>query len=172
MRQDPPQPRAGEQVVEGRLQACRCVPSTGSTSTRSRTWMSSDTHGFIVIMCLLDNDEALSLPYERVVGLLGEDELRMKTRARLRVDTRKQPCLTDAGSPGECETAEVGNARSPVERERVLGTRALSQPMCTCSFFSTLHAAREHVSWAPARSQVLARERVPLGRLTCDYSRR
>ena len=27
MRQDPPQPRAGEQVVEGRLQACRCVPS-------------------------------------------------------------------------------------------------------------------------------------------------
>jgi hypothetical protein len=27
MRQNPPQPRSGEQVVEGRLQACRCVPS-------------------------------------------------------------------------------------------------------------------------------------------------
>ena len=27
VRQDPPQPRSGEQVVEGRLQACRCVPS-------------------------------------------------------------------------------------------------------------------------------------------------
>jgi len=27
MRQDPRQPRGGEQVVEGRLQACRCVPS-------------------------------------------------------------------------------------------------------------------------------------------------
>jgi hypothetical protein len=28
---------------------------------------------FTLIICLLDNDEALSLPYERVVGLLGEE---------------------------------------------------------------------------------------------------
>ena len=47
---------------------------------------------------LLDNDEALSLPYERVVGLLGE-------AAKLRMQLR---CL-----PGECKTAEVGASEQP-----------------------------------------------------------
>ena len=49
---------------------------------------------------LLDNDEALSLPYERVVGLLGEAaELRMQLRCyageckAAEVDAREQPCL-------------------------------------------------------------------------------
>ena len=52
------------------------------------------------VIGLLDNDEALSLPYERVVGLLGEAaeyvcELRCcpgESKAA-EVDAREQPCL-------------------------------------------------------------------------------
>ena len=47
---------------------------------------------------LLDNDEALSLPYERVVGLLGE--------AAEHVCTLR--CYA-----GECKTAEVGAREQP-----------------------------------------------------------
>ena len=96
VRQDPPQPRGGEQVVEGRLQACRCVPSQVRLRRGSRQW----TEGTRVTMSLsmMDNDEALSLPYERVVGLLGEAaERRMRIRC----------------SPGECKTAEVGAREQP-----------------------------------------------------------
>ena len=49
-------------------------------------------------LSMMDNDEALSLPYERVVGLLGEDcERRMRLRC----------------SPGECKAAEVGAREQP-----------------------------------------------------------
>ena len=65
----PAKPRAGEQVVEGRLQACRCVPS----QVRLRRVPAHGVTGAPTrVIRLLDNDEALSLPYERVVGLLGE----------------------------------------------------------------------------------------------------
>jgi len=78
------------------------------------------------VIALLDNDEALSLPYERVVGLLGEAaKLREYVGMRLR-------CF-----PGECKAAEVGAREQPV-----LGvhTRALGQPqMGTCPLSSTLH---------------------------------
>ena len=67
---DPPQPRPGEQVVEGRLQACRCVPSQFDLDAFPD--MPHWRRGVLIIIGLLDNDEALSLPYERVVGLLGE----------------------------------------------------------------------------------------------------
>ena len=51
-----------------------------------------------LIIGLLDNDEALSLPYERVVGLLGE--------------AAKYVC-DYAALPGECEAAEVDAREQP-----------------------------------------------------------
>ena len=57
------------------------------------TWMRST-----VIIRLLDNDEALSLPYERVVGLLGED---------------CEATYATTLLPGECKTAEVGAREQP-----------------------------------------------------------
>ena len=56
-----------------------------------------------LIICLLDNDEALSLPYERVVGLLGEtaEDVCMARRMLLRCST------------GECKTAEVDASEQP-----------------------------------------------------------
>ena len=71
------------------------------------------------VIGLLDNDEALSLPYERVVGLLGET-------AKTYVNTLLA---------GECKTAEVGR-----ERTTLIGvsTRAITQPiMGTCPLSST-----------------------------------
>ena len=59
--------------------------------------MDSWTRGIRVIR-LLDNDEALSLPYERVVGLLGEAAEHVCDYAAL---------------PGECKTAEVGASEQP-----------------------------------------------------------
>jgi len=51
-----------------------------------------------LIIDLMDNDEALSLPYERVVGLLGgTGEYRMQLR-----------CF-----PGECKAAEVDAREQP-----------------------------------------------------------
>ena len=50
------------------------------------------------ILGLLDNDEALSLPYERVVGLLGEAAKRRMLLTLL---------------PGECKTAEVDAREQP-----------------------------------------------------------
>ena len=49
------------------------------------------------VIGLLDNDEALSLPYERVVGLLGATANRMRLR-----------CYA-----GECKAAEVGAREQP-----------------------------------------------------------
>ena len=49
-------------------------------------------------LSMLDNDEALSLPYERVVGLLGE--------------TANDVCELRC-SPGECKTAEVDAREQP-----------------------------------------------------------
>ena len=65
--------------------------------------MDSRTRGTRVIR-MLDNDEALSLPYERVVGLLGEaaEDVCMPTYVTTllcgeckaaEVDAREQPCL-------------------------------------------------------------------------------
>ena len=91
----PAQPRPGEQVVEGRLQACRCVPS--QVRLRRVPDMASWERSTLIID-LLDNDEALSLPYERVVGLLGGTaEYRMQLR-----------CF-----PGECKAAEVDAREQP-----------------------------------------------------------
>ena len=73
---------------------------------------------------LLDNDEALSLPYERVVGLLGEtaEDVCMARRMLLRcsagkckgaeVDAREQPCLGCTHEP--CRSPKWAPARSPV----------------------------------------------------------
>ena len=47
---------------------------------------------------LLDNDEALSLPYERVVGLLGE---------------AANDVCDYAAMPGECKAAEVDAREQP-----------------------------------------------------------
>ena len=81
-------------------------------------------------MVLLDNDGALSLPYERVVGLLGE-------AARF-----------------VCEhSAFLGSVRL------LKWTRENNLDWST----STCHHAA--YNWTLARSQVLARERVPLGRV-------
>ena len=86
------------------------------------------TRGIRVIR-MLDNDEALSLPYERVVGLLGAHPARFVCE----------------------EAARQGSVRLlKWARENNL---AWSANTCTC--------AAE--TGAPARSQVLARERVPLG---------
>ena len=52
------------------------------------------------ILSMLDNDEALSLPYERVVGLLGEAE-------------EYVGLCNDAALLGESETAEVGAREQP-----------------------------------------------------------
>jgi hypothetical protein len=81
---------------------------------------------------LLDNDEALSLPYERVVGLLRDVGL---PGAYYNMQLR---CF-----PGECKAAEVGAREQP------------------CLEYT--HVLLRSRKWAPARSQVLARERVPLG---------
>ena len=64
---------SGEQAVEGRLQACRCVPShVRLRRVPGRCLRCTYGRSLNVILAMLDNDEALSLPYERVVGLLGE----------------------------------------------------------------------------------------------------
>ena len=47
-----------------------------------------------LIKNMMDNDEALSLPYERVVGLLGE--------------TARFVCHSLRCLPGECKAAELG----------------------------------------------------------------
>ena len=54
--------------MEGRLQACRCVPSQFDFDAFPDMSLGRGYSDH----SLLDNDEALSLPYERVVGLLGE----------------------------------------------------------------------------------------------------
>jgi hypothetical protein len=79
------------------------------------------------LICLLDNDEALSLPYERVVGLLGEA-------------TKREvfDCAASRGSVRLLKWARENNLAWST-------SRAIPQP-----------------EWTPARSQVLARERVPL----------
>ena len=85
--------------------------------------MDSRTRGTRVIR-MLDNDEALSLPYERVVGLLGEtaEDVCMARRMLLRcsagkckgaeVDAREQPCLGCTHEP--CRSPKWAPARSPV----------------------------------------------------------
>ena len=50
------------------------------------------------VIGLLDNDEALSLPYERVVGLLGE---------------AAEYVCNYAACPGECKAAEVDAREQP-----------------------------------------------------------
>ena len=94
---------------------------------------------------LLDNDEALSLPYERVVGLLGEaanDVCELRCYAgeckAAEVDAREQPCL-------ECITCMCAALMDtcPPQYLHENGcpwneTRALPQPhMGTCPFSST-----------------------------------
>ena len=61
----------------------------------------TDSCHFTISISMMDNDEALSLPYERVVGLLGCEELAETERMQLRC------------SPGECKAAEVGASERP-----------------------------------------------------------
>ena len=56
----------------------------------------TDSCHFTISISMMDNDEALSLPYERVVGLLGSCEELAGLTMQLRC------------SPGECKAAEVG----------------------------------------------------------------
>ena len=97
--------------------------------------MRLDKRGVLVIIRRLDNDEALSLPYERVVGLLGEaaeyvcDFAARRGSVRLLKWTRENNLWARENKPSR------------------------SADTCYCAA----------MLWAPARSQVLARERVPLG---------
>ena len=152
VRQDPPQPRPGEQVVEGRLQACRCVPSR----VRLRR---VPGHGHVfkipiqdwtkrlnLLIGLLDNDEALSLPYERVVGLLGEDANSVCEHAailgsvRLLKWTRENNLDWDAVTCLAQPIMDTCPLSSTCTRTGALGTRtrALTQPDTdTCPFSNT-----------------------------------
>ena len=56
------------------------------------------SRGLSHLIRLLDNDEALSLPYERVVGLLGE---------------AANDVCDNAAMPGECKAAEVDAREQP-----------------------------------------------------------
>ena len=90
-----------------------------------------------LIIDMLDNDEALSLPYERVVGLLGgTGGIRMQLRCfpgeckAAEVDAREQPCLEYT----TCSTAARNGhlpALSTCTRTGALGTRtrAFMQPI-------------------------------------------
>jgi len=82
------------------------------------------------VLDLMDNDEALSLPYERVVGLLGEIAEPLYIYAAFR------------GSVRLLKWARENN---------------LDWTRDTCA---------SQPQWTLARSQVLARERVPLGTRT------
>ena len=59
----------------------------------------TDSCHFTISISMMDNDEALSLPYERVVGLL-DGAVKKLSRDYERMLLR---C-----SPGECKAAEVG----------------------------------------------------------------
>ena len=101
-----------------------------------------------LIKSMMDNDEALSLPYERVVGLLGEaaknvcDDAASRGSVRLlkwarennRLVWSTRTCTYAAGLMGTCPLS------STCTRTGALGTRtrARTQPeMGTCPFSST-----------------------------------
>ena len=89
----------------------------------------------LVVLELLDNDEALSLPYERVVRLLGD------------------------AAGAVCEDAA---RRGSVRLLKWARENNLDWSTYTCSSAAYMRT--------PARSQVLARERVPLGLDTCYWA--
>ena len=93
--------------MEGRLQACRCVPSRFDFDAFPD--MDADALDTRVIG-LLDNDEALSLPYERVVGLLGEAANYVCNYAAMRGSVRLLKWTRENNRDLECGTRAV---RSP-----------------------------------------------------------
>ena len=105
-----------------------------------------------VTVGLLDNDEALSLPYERVVGLLGEAAMPLRCSPgeckTAEVDAREQPCL-------ECAHVLYRSPKWTIARSPVLARERVPLGLGHVLYRSPL--------WTLARSQVFARERVPLG---------
>ena len=104
---------------------------------------------------MLDNDEALSLPYERVVGLLGGAAEHVCDYAARR------------GSVRLLKWARVNNldwsamtCTGAAEKGHLPALKYLHENGCP---WDSEHVRLRSHEWSPARSQVLARERVPLG---------
>ena len=96
VRQDPRQPRGGEQVVEGRLQACRCVPS--QVRLRRVPDMATEESRSIPYACWTTTKLCLCPTRESLDFLV-----------KLRIVRRMQPRC----SPGECKAAEVDASEQP-----------------------------------------------------------
>ena len=124
---------------------------SGSTSTRSRTW---DYSRGVSSHTPVDNDEALSLPYERVVGLLGEAAEHVCDYAARRGSVRLLKWTRENNLDWSVMTCTTQPKR---------GTCPLSSTCTRTGALGTGHVLLRSHEWALARSQVLARERVPLG---------
>ena len=107
-----------------------------------------------LLIGLLDNDEALSLPYERVVGLLGE---------AAKDDVCDYAALL--GSVRLLKWTRENNLDWSVRRASaaLMGTCPLSSTCTRTGALGTRPRALRSRKWTLARSPVLARERVPLG---------